>query len=86
MKCFNITVCIYSTCASSPFCFRLFVSSKLFVMLILMYAFIILALFKNCQMDFDADNVQRHELVHVLQGIALYELLSLFLYLGEVRL
>ena len=55
-------------------------------MLILMYAFIILALLKNCQVDFDADNVQRHELVHVLQGIALYELLSLFLYLGEVRL
>ena len=38
------------------------VSSWLFVMLILMYSFIVLVLF-DCQVDFDADNVQRRELV-----------------------
>ena len=42
-------------------------SSWLFVMLILMYAFIVLVLFwgGDCQADFDVDNVQRRELVNV---------------------
>ena len=63
MKCFNIEV---------PICFFNFyfyffnwVSTWLFVVvvnLILMYAFIVLVLF-DCQADFDADNVQRRELV-----------------------
>ena len=39
------------------------VSSWLFVMLILMYAFIKLVFF-DCQVDFDVDNVKRHELIN----------------------
>ena len=46
VKCFNIDVCIYSTSSSSfLFLFCFFVSSGLFVMLILMQACIVLALF-----------------------------------------
>ena len=41
-----------------------FVSPWLFlVILILIFAFIVLALFFDCQADFDVDNVQRRELV-----------------------
>ncbi len=53
-----IDVHVYSTCASSSFFLRLLIvvfSSWLFVMLILMYAFIVLVLY--CQVDFDVDNV-----------------------------
>ena len=67
VKCFNIDVRIYSTRAfSSSFglfvCLFvcLFVSCWLFVMLILINAFIVLVLF-DCQVDVDVDNVQRRE-------------------------
>ena len=63
VKCFNTDVRIYSTRASSSsfgLFVCLFVSCWLFVMLILINAFIVLALF-DCQVDVDVDNVQRRD-------------------------
>ena len=62
VKCFNIDAHIYSTRASSsfPFCFILaFCHVDIDV-----YIYSTCALF-DCQVDFDVDNVQRHELVNI---------------------
>ena len=60
-----IVFVIISECVK---CFNnVFVSSWLFVILILMYAFIVHLLsflFLDCQADFDVDNVQSRELVN----------------------
>ena len=44
-------------------CFLFHPGFFLFVILILIYAFIVLVLF-DCQADFDVDNVQRRKLVN----------------------
>ena len=59
MKCFNINVCIYSTCASSSvlFCFiPPFCNVDIDVCIYSTCAFLIL--FVYCQVDFNVDNVQ----------------------------
>ena len=64
LKAADSLILIYAF-ASSLFNYLFLVSSRLFVILILMYAFIELALHFDCQAGFDFDNVQRRELVNI---------------------